>query len=142
MCIESTRLQICIQSVEQNPQVHQKTISHPPFCAQCFALLNREYNSTPSENPLALKTRARRARSSSLPRWRRIQRVASRLRNTTKPHDPVKDVPLRTLIPVTLAAGTYTFACAFIIVDSFVNFRALPPSTYQSVDWTTITPHF
>ncbi len=83
--------------------------------------------------------------STSLPRWcsmRRIKRVASRLRNTTNPHDPVMDVPLRTLVPVTLAAFTYTFARTFIILEGFVNLRALPPSTYQSVDWMAFLPHF
>ena len=83
--------------------------------------------------------------TTTLPRWcsmSRIKRVASRLRNNTSPHDPVMDVPLRTLVPVTLAGAIYTFARTFIIIEGFVALRALPPSTYQSVDWTAFLPHF
>ena len=83
--------------------------------------------------------------ATTLPRWspiRRVKRVASRLRSTTTPHGRVMDVPLRALIPVTLMAAIYTFARVFIIVQGFVSLRALPPSAYQSVDWTLYLPHF
>jgi len=78
-------------------------------------------------------------------RWHpkaRLRRFAARLRNTTEPFDPMMDVPLRALVPVTLAASIYIFARAYVIVEGFVNLRALPPSAYDSVNWTAFFPHF
>ncbi|KAL6718401.1 hypothetical protein ACLMJK_004490 [Lecanora helva] len=80
--------------------------------------------------------------SATLPRWRTMHRMTSFLRNTTRSHDPVMDVPLRALLPVTIFATTYSFFCFFIIVEGFVNLRAVPPSSYQSVNWTAFFPHF
>ena len=59
---------------------------------------------------------------------RLLKRVAARMRNTTASRDPEMDVPLRALIPV--------------IIEGFVGLRALPPSAYESVDWTVFLPHF
>ena len=72
----------------------------------------------------------------------KLKRIAARLRNNTTPHDPVMDVPLRTLIPVTLCGGIYLFARAYVIVEGFINLRALPPSAYESINWTAFLPHF
>ena len=72
----------------------------------------------------------------------RLKRIAARLRNNTLPHDPVMDVPLRTLIPVTLFGGVYLFARGYVIIEGFINLRALPPSAYESIDWSVFIPHF
>ena len=96
-------------------------------------------------NEKGLSVQRKDKSSATLPRWsstRRIKRATSWLRNTTTPHDPAMDIPLRTLIPVTLFASTYSVFRAFVIVEGFVALRALPPSTYQSVDWTAFFPHF
>ena len=45
---------------------------------------------------------------------------------------PQMDVPLRTLIPVTLCGGIYLFAQGFVIEEGLINLRALPPSAYES----------
>ncbi|CAF9936356.1 hypothetical protein IMSHALPRED_010732 [Imshaugia aleurites] len=71
-----------------------------------------------------------------------IKDVATRLRNNTTPHDPVMDVPLRTVIPLGLLGVVYLFARGFIIIEGFINLRALPPSAYESVNWTAFLPHF
>ena len=83
--------------------------------------------------------------STNLPRWstiRRVKRIASWVRSTRTPRGQIVDIPLRALIPVTLLAAIYTFARTFIIIEGFVSLRALPPSAYQSVDWTLYLPHF
>ena len=72
----------------------------------------------------------------------KLKRIAARLRNNTVPHDPVMDVPLRTIIPVTLFGGIYMFARGYVIIEGFINLRALPPSAYQSIDWNVFIPHF
>ena len=64
------------------------------------------------------------------------------IRNLTFPRDPLMDVPLRILIPVTTPAAIYLFARAYIVIEGFAGLRALPPSAYNSVDWTFITPHW
>jgi hypothetical protein len=83
--------------------------------------------------------------SANRPRWHpkaRLRRFFAKMRNTTEPLDPVMDVPLRALIPVTSAAAIYSFARAYVIVGGFVNLRALPPSAYESINWTAFLPHF
>ena len=64
------------------------------------------------------------------------------IRNLTFPRDPLMDIPLRVLVPVTVPAAIYCFARAYIVIEGFIGLRALPPSAYQSVDWTFITPHW
>ena len=64
------------------------------------------------------------------------------LTNLTFPRDPLMDVPLRVLVPVTVPAAIYVLARVYIVIEGFIGLRALPPSAYQSVDWTFITPHW
>ena len=71
-----------------------------------------------------------------------LKRVAARLRNNTTPHDPVMDVPLRTLVPVTLYGGIYLIVRGYVIIEGIINLRALPPSAYESVNWSAFLPHF
>lgn len=63
------------------------------------------------------------------------------LRNVTRPKDPEYDIPLRALIPVTVFAAIYCVPRGYVIIEGFINIRALPPDAYQSVDWTKFIPH-
>ena len=64
------------------------------------------------------------------------------IRNLTFPRDPLMDVPIRVLGPVTTPAAIYVLARAYIVIEGFAGLRALPPSAYMSVDWTFVTPHW
>lgn len=67
--------------------------------------------------------------------------VAEVLRNNSPGHEPALIVPLKALIPVTIAGACYSFARAYIIVEDFINLRALPATAYQSVNWSAFLPH-
>jgi hypothetical protein len=67
--------------------------------------------------------------------------LRERLRNNSSLHDPTMGVPLRALIPVTTLGIIYCIARAYVIVASWIGLRSLPPSTYETVDWTRIFPH-
>jgi len=70
----------------------------------------------------------------------------SRLRrafmNVSRPYDASKDIPLRANLPVLMCVFMYTFCRGYVLIEGFVNLRALPPSTYDSVQWTLFLPHF
>ncbi|MCJ1449943.1 hypothetical protein MMC28_000271 [Mycoblastus sanguinarius] len=71
-----------------------------------------------------------------------FRHAAARLRNNSYPHDPAQDVPLTALIPVLICCAIYMVSRAYIIIEGFINLRALPPGAYDSVDWTAFLPHF
>ena len=50
-------------------------------------------------------------------------------------------VPLWRLITGVVIAIVYGLARAYLLVEAFVALRALPPSAYQSVNWTAVLPH-
>ncbi|MCJ1235496.1 hypothetical protein MMC14_003465 [Varicellaria rhodocarpa] len=71
----------------------------------------------------------------------KLSSAACQLRNNSRGHDPAYTVPLKALIPATIAASTYILARGYIIIESFINLRALPSSAYDSVDWVAFMPH-
>lgn len=72
----------------------------------------------------------------------KLQKALASLRNNSPRHDPAYDVPLKALIPVTTAGAVYCIARAYILLEDFVNLRALPPSAYDTVQWSGYFPHF
>ena len=77
-----------------------------------------------------------------IPLWKAVERVGNKLRNNSTDHDPLLSVPLKALLPVTCFAVVYCFACAYVLLEDFVNLRSLPPSAFQTVQWSAIIPHF
>lgn len=67
--------------------------------------------------------------------------LRERLRNNSSLYDPRMGVPLRALIPVTTLGIIYCFARAYVFIASWIALRSLPPSIYETVDWTQIFPH-
>lgn len=57
-------------------------------------------------------------------------------------YSPATYIPLPALIPVLLCSMVYILSRAYIILESFIHLRALPPSAYESVNWTAFLPHF
>ena len=80
--------------------------------------------------------------SSHLTTFGRGQQAFLRLMSYHIDYDPIEDVPLVTHIPTTVAAIIYFVFRGFIIVEGFLNLRALPPSSYSSVNWSAFLPHF
>ena len=72
----------------------------------------------------------------------RIQKFLGPLKNNTYPHDPTQDIPLKAVIPILGCAVVYCLSRSFVIIESFISLRALPPSAYGSVKWSSFLPHF
>jgi hypothetical protein len=72
----------------------------------------------------------------------RARRVAARLRNNSSLYDPHMDIPLKALIPVTLLGIGYMAARAYVILEDWMNLRALPPGAYATVNWSGFLIHF
>jgi len=72
----------------------------------------------------------------------RMRYGLGRLKNNSYPHDPTLDIPFRALIPILMCVVVYCFCRAFVILESFINLRALPPSAYVCVQWSDFFPHF
>lgn len=67
--------------------------------------------------------------------------IAAKIRNNSPDQDPALTIPLRALIPTTFTAIIYLLARAYILIEDFAGLRALPPSAFDTVDWTKILPH-
>ncbi len=72
----------------------------------------------------------------------RTEKFLSPLKNNSYPHDPARDIPLKAIIPILWCAVVYCLSRSFVIIEGFINLRALPPSAYESVDWSAFLPHF
>ncbi|KAK4993829.1 hypothetical protein LTR50_000042 [Elasticomyces elasticus] len=77
----------------------------------------------------------RRQESSRLHAW------AAYMRNNSPQQDPNLTVPLLALIPISMTGVVYWCARAYILVDGFLILRALPPSAYETVNWSAYIPH-
>ena len=69
-------------------------------------------------------------------------RLRRALMNTSHPYDSSKDIPLRANVPVLICVFIYSICRGYVLLEGFVNLRALPRSAYESVDWTLFLPHF
>ena len=58
------------------------------------------------------------------------------------PYNPRSQIPVAALLPVIFCSAVYIISRAYIILESFIDLRALPPSAYQTVDWSAFIPHF
>lgn len=71
----------------------------------------------------------------------KVKAIAAKVRNNSLDQDPALTVPLKALLPATLTGIIYVLARAYIIVEDFAGLRALPPSAFDTVDWTKVIPH-
>ena len=58
------------------------------------------------------------------------------------PYNPRSQIPVAALLPVLFCSAVYIVSRAYIIIESFIDLRALPPSAYQTVAWSAFIPHF
>ena len=70
------------------------------------------------------------------------KRFLKNLRNNTAQDDPHSDVPLRMLLPGTLAASLYCMSRLYILIEDCIAFRHMPLRTFETVNWNTFLPHF
>lgn len=98
--------------------------------------------------PALRKYQRKDSRPKELPLWfgskalvQTLKRSAGKLRNLDIDQDPSFAVELTSIIPSTLLAVFYLSARLYILVEEFVGLRAMPPSAYQSVEWTNYLLH-
>jgi hypothetical protein len=72
--------------------------------------------------------------------WCRKRLLA--LRNNSDDKDENLDVPLRMLVPATIAASCYVICRLYIVVEDFIAFREMPSAVYDSVEWLLLLPHW
>ena len=102
-------------------------------------ILRERQGEPPVENIYADYNTKQKPKSGFLPR---VHYALGRLKNNSYPHDPSLDIPFRALIPILMCVVVYTSCRAFIIIEGFINLRALPPRTYICVEWSDFLPHF
>lgn len=95
-------------------------------------------NQQPQELNRVLSNASRPSAHSST----KVRHVGDQWRQFGNPHDLIHEISLKAALPVTTFAFTYCFARAYVLAEDVVAFRALPPSAYQSVDWSKYLPHF
>ena len=72
----------------------------------------------------------------------RKRRIGDSIRNNTVGQEPEKTIRLTALLPITVCAGVYAIARAYVLLEDLMNLRALPPTAYQTVQWSLFIPHF
>lgn len=68
-------------------------------------------------------------------------KLAAALRNNSLQRDPALYIPLKAVIPITLAGAIYCLARAYILIEGVLVLRALPASAFETVSWTQFLPH-
>jgi hypothetical protein len=56
--------------------------------------------------------------------------------------DPVWEIPLRVMFPVGFFGVLYTLSRCYILLEDVITLRELPATTFQTVDWSAVLPHF
>ena len=78
----------------------------------------------------------------SVERDKRRRSVAEKLRNISTPLDPELKVHLSIFIPMTIGSAVYCILRMYIWVEDIIGLRDLPPSAFETVEWTKYIPHF
>lgn len=81
----------------------------------------------------------------SLPKTERQGRsheLMERLRNIHPAQNPQLGIPLRALIPVSFLCALYCLARGYILVEDVIGLRSMPPSAFQTVEWSVYVPHW
>ncbi|CAG8089881.1 unnamed protein product [Penicillium salamii] len=71
-----------------------------------------------------------------------IRRFALSLRNIDPEQDPALEIPLRALVPISLACVLYVLGRGFILIEDLIGLRDLPKSAFQTVSWSKYVPHW
>lgn len=71
-----------------------------------------------------------------------IGHFAARLTNIDPRQDPNLEIPLRALVPVSVACVLYCVGRGFILTEDLIGLRIMPASAYQTVSWSKYVPHW
>jgi hypothetical protein len=100
----------------------------------------KQQNHPPADNATATTSTEKHKSTKTITT---LQDFAERIRNNSPNKDPNLSVPLKALLPVTSVAAVYCIARGFVVIEAFISLRALPPSAYDSVNWSfSWLPHF
>lgn len=92
--------------------------------------------------PFSEKNSGKTPRRPCLYIWSKLQRALAYLRNNSAgQYDSALYVPLKVLMPMSIMAFCNIYARISIVVQDFVNLRALPPSAYNTVNWAEVVLH-
>lgn len=73
--------------------------------------------------------------------WRRkLETIVKTLRNNSPDRDPLLEAPLRFLLIISALSALYCIARAYVLVADVIEFRQLPESTFETVDWSRYLP--
>ena len=75
-----------------------------------------------------------------LPAW--LHNIIKWIRNSSPNRDPNYHVPLKVLLPLSMAASVYCLARTYILLECLLALRRLPASTYETVAWSRYWPHY
>jgi hypothetical protein len=71
----------------------------------------------------------------------RCHRIANALRNNSVSKDPMLTVPLKIIVPIHLLGLFYCLSRTYILLSDILELRSLPPSAFDTVDWSSFFPH-
>ena len=71
-----------------------------------------------------------------------LRALAATLSNNTLLKDPALDAPPALVLAIWFFGVFYASARAYIAVADFIELRSLPASAYDTVNWSSIWPHF
>ncbi len=95
-----------------------------------------------SQSPAIISRSHCRVQWGILNEWiERCKNVAVRLRNITPDQDPAFTGEYKLLIPSIFCTAIYVSARAYLLLEDVISLRALPPNTYDTVNWWQYLPH-
>lgn len=71
----------------------------------------------------------------------RFSSLAARIRNNSTSKDPALSVPLKATLPMYLVGFFYCVSRTSIFVLDIIQLRSMPPSAYETVEWSAFVPH-
>lgn len=63
------------------------------------------------------------------------------LKKNSYPHDPAQAIPLKAILPILGCCVVHCVSRGFVIIEGFINLRALLSSAYESFNWAAFLPH-
>jgi hypothetical protein len=75
-----------------------------------------------------------------LPAW--LHNIFKWVRNSSPNRDPNYYIPLKFVLPLSMAASVYCLARTYILLEYLLALRQLPASTYETVEWSMYWPHY
>lgn len=72
----------------------------------------------------------------------RLRAMAASVRNNSENKDPALDAPIKAILASYVIGVVYCTSRTYVLLSDLLELRALPPSAYETVDWSTFLPHW